>query len=266
MIVDSHAHLDFPDFAPDRDAVIRRAGEAGVSAIINIGIDLRTSRVAVDLAEKYPGVYASVGLHPHEAARGGEEVFRALAELARHPKVVAVGETGLDYHYDRPPKAVQQEAFRRQIALAAEAGLPVIVHAREAWDDVLDILRKEGSGLQGGVMHCFSGDMAVAEECLALGFHISFAGPVTFRNARVAKEVARAVPLERLLVETDCPFLSPHPHRGERNEPARVTLVIAEIARLRGLDFSAVAAATGANARRLFRLDGRRRGGQGLAG
>ncbi len=266
MIVDTHAHLDFPDFAQDREAVLERARQAGVTAIVTIGIDVETSRAAVALAEQYPGVYASVGLHPHEAARGTEEAYRLLADLARHPRVVAIGEIGLDYHYDRPPRAVQQEAFRRQIRMAVEAGLPVIVHAREAYDDVLDILREEGACLAGGVMHCFSGDVRVAEQCLSLGFHLSLAGPVTFRNAQTTKEVASRVPLDRLLVETDCPFLSPHPYRGQRNEPARVVLVVEEIARLRGLSYAEVAAATAANARRLFRLNGRSGGDGGRDG
>lgn len=255
-MIDTHAHLDYPQYKGDRDAVLRRAWEAGLTAIVTIGTDLTSSRRAVALAESDPRLYAAVGIHPSEAGRARPEAYPALTDLARHHRVVAIGETGLDYHYPEPPVAVQQEAFRRQINLARERGLPLVIHAREAYDDVLATLREERAGEVGGVMHCFSGDRAVAEAALALGFHISFAGPVTFQNASRTKEMARCIPLDRLLVETDSPFLSPHPLRGQRNEPARVVLVVEEIARLRGLPPAEVSARVVENARRLFRLDG----------
>lgn len=255
-MIDTHAHLDYPQYKEDREAVLRRAWEAGLAAIVTIGTDLASSRRAVALAEGDPRLYAAVGVHPGEAGRARPEAYRALDGLVRHPRVVAVGETGLDYHYPEPPAAVQQDAFRRQIHLARERGLPLIIHAREAYGDVLAILREERAAEVGGVMHCFSGDQATADAALALGFYISFAGPVTFRNAPLTKEIASRVPLDRLLVETDSPFLSPHPFRGQRNEPARVVLVAEEIARLRDLPPAELAARVTANARRLFRLDG----------
>lgn len=250
-MIDTHAHLDFPEYDEDREAMIARAWAAGLTAIVTIGTDLERSRRAVALAESDPRIHAAVGLHPHEAAKLDTE-FDALAEAARHPRVVAIGETGLDYYYPEPAPALQHEAFRRQIGLARALGLPVIVHSRDAHDDVLRILAEEGP--VEGVMHCFSADARVAEAALALGLHISFSGTVTFKNAAVTKEVARRVPLERLLIETDCPFLSPHPFRGQRNEPARVVLVAEEIARLRDLSVEALARRTEENARRLFRL------------
>jgi len=252
-LIDTHAHLDFPQYDGDRDAVLRRAWEAGLTGIVTVGTDAASARRAVGLAEAAPRVHAAVGLHPHEAARLADE-WEELARLARHPRVVAIGETGLDYHYPDPPPDRQREAFRRQVRLARELGLPVIVHARDAYDEVLRILEEEGVAEVGGVMHCFAADARVAEEALALGLHVSFSGIVTFRNAYQVREAAAWVPLERLLVETDCPFLSPHPYRGQRNEPARVGLVVEEIARLRGLEAAAVARQTGENAVRLFRL------------
>lgn len=250
-MIDTHAHLDFPEYDEDREAVIARAWAAGLTAVITVGTDLARSRRAVSLAEGDPRIHAAVGIHPHEATKLEAE-FDALAEIARHPRVVAVGETGLDYHHPEPAPALQESAFRRQIGLARALGLPVIVHSRDAHDDVLRILAEEGP--VEGVMHCFSADERVAEAALALGLHISFSGTVTFKNAAVTKEVARRVPLERLLVETDCPFLSPHPFRGRRNEPARVVLVAEEIARLRGLPVEALSRRVEENARRLFRL------------
>lgn len=253
-LVDTHAHLDFPEFDHDREAVLARAWEAGVGSIITIGTDVERSRRAVVLAEGDPRIYAAVGIHPHEAAAMDEGLWAALEELARHPRVVAIGEVGLDYHYDRPPRDVQAAAFRRQVHLARAVGKPLIIHSREAHDDVVCILREEGAARIGGVMHCFSGDVRQAEDCLGLGFYISLAGPVTFKSGEVARRVAAAVPADRLLVETDCPFLSPHPYRGQRNEPARVALVAAEVARARRITEEEAAALTGENARRLFGL------------
>ncbi len=250
-MIDTHAHLDFPEYDEDREAMIARAWAAGLTAVLTVGTDLERSRRAIALAESDPRIFAAVGLHPHEAAKLEVEL-EALARAARHPRVVAIGETGLDYHHPEPAPALQEAAFRRQIGLARALGLPIIVHSRDAHDDVLRILAEEGP--VEGVMHCFSADARVAEAAVALGLHISFSGTVTFKNATVTKEVARRVPLERLLIETDCPFLCPHPFRGQRNEPARVVLVAEEIARLRDLPVEAVAHQTEENALRLFRL------------
>ncbi len=255
LLVDTHAHLDFPQFDGDREAVLARAWEAGVGAIVTIGVDANASRRAVELAMSDGRIFAAVGIHPHEADKASEADWAALEELARHPRVVAVGETGLDYHYDRPPRKAQEAALRLQVRLARAVGEALIVHSREAHDDVVRVLREECADRVGGVMHCFSGDVAQAEECLSLGFHISLAGPVTFKGAETARRVAATVPADRLLVETDCPFLSPHPYRGQRNEPARVALVASEVARARGLAPEEAAALTGGNARRLFRMD-----------
>lgn len=255
LLVDTHAHLDFAQFDPDRPDVLERAWQAGLGAIITIGIDEVTSRRAVALAQSHPRLFATIGFHPHEAAKADDRALERLRALAGQAKVVALGEIGLDYHYDHPPREQQQTVFRRQVRLAREFGLPIAVHSREANQEVLAILREEGAAEVGGVMHCFSGDVSTAEAFIELGFYISLAGPVTFQNATTPKFVARRVPLDRLLVETDCPFLSPHPYRGQRNEPARVTLVVDEIARQRSIKPEEVARHTGANARRLFRLD-----------
>lgn len=254
-MVDTHAHLDFPDYDGDRAAVLARAWAAGLSAIVTVATDAAAARRALALAEEEPRVHVAVGLHPHEAARLEQE-WPELERLAAHPRVVAVGETGLDYHRPEADREAQREAFRRHLRLARRLGLPVIVHARDAHDEALSLLAAEGEGRLPGVMHCFTADLRTAAAALELGLHISFSGIVTFRNAHQVRAAAAAVPGERLLAETDCPFLSPHPHRGERNEPARVALVVAELARLRGESPEQVARQTAANAFRLFRLPG----------
>jgi TatD DNase family protein len=229
------------------------------------------SQAGVTLAETYPQVYAAVGVHPHEAKSLNDEILAELQNLAQQPKVVAIGEIGLDYYRDRSPRPVQRQAFRQQLALARELGKPIIVHDREAHKDVMNMLRqwvREGYqpsatshqpsaiGHQPvGVMHCFSGDLAMAREVIEMGFYISIPGPVTFTNARRLPELVRALPLERLLIETDCPYLTPHPHRGKRNEPAHVRLVAEAIARIRGISLEQVARITTANARALFGLE-----------
>ncbi len=259
-LVDTHAHLDFPQFAGEEEEVLRRAAAAGVAAVVAVGTTVAASRRAVELAAGLDGtagvrVHAAAGIHPHETEALPEEAWAELEEVARHPRVVALGETGLDYHYDRPPRAAQEEAFRRHLDLARRLGLPVIVHAREAYADVYRVLREEGVPA-GGVMHCFAGEEAEAAAALELGLFVSFAGPVTFKNAERLRRVAAAVPPAGLLVETDCPFLSPHPFRGQRNEPARVRLVVEALAEVHGLAPEELAELTAANAARLFRLDG----------
>lgn len=255
-MIDTHAHLDYPQYDGDRREVLSRAWDSGLTAIITVGTDDDASRRAVSLAESNPRIYAAVGLHPHEAGKVNDRIMAALEELARRPRVVAVGETGLDYHHPTPPSAAQEDVFRKHIHLARDAGLPLIIHSRDAHDEVMSMLRLEGGREIGGVMHCFAGDREAAEEALELGFHISFSGILTFKNAVTTKEVARHVPSDRLLVETDCPFLSPHPFRGQRNEPARVSLVVRELARLKELSVEEMAVTTTANARRLFSLNG----------
>ncbi|HUX75745.1 MAG TPA: TatD family hydrolase [Anaerolineae bacterium] len=249
QLTDSHAHLDFPQFDADRDAVVERARGAGLVAILNVGADLPSSRAAVALADTYDFVYAAVGVHPHDAATVTLAVLDELRTLARHPKVVAVGEIGLDYYRDLSPRPVQRRAFADQLALAAELHLPVVVHSREAHDDVLAALQGWGGA---GVLHSYSAGPERLEEVLGLGFSIGISGPVTFRKADRLRAVAAAVPLERLLVETDCPYLTPVPYRGKRNEPAYVRYVVEAVARAQGVPAEAVAQATAVNAHSLF--------------
>ena len=257
MFVDSHAHIDGDEFGGERDEVVARAREAGVRAILNVGTgDPHGGNFerAVALAESYEGVYAAAGVHPHDARLYDEGAERRLLEVLRgSEKVVALGEIGLDYHYDNSPREVQREVFARQLRLAREEGLPVIIHSREADEDTAEIL---AAGLAGsgtlGVMHCFGGGPALASAALGLGFMISFAGNVTFKKADALREVAAAVPLERLLVETDCPYLAPAPFRGRRNEPAYVVETARFLAGLRGVGHEELGRVTSENFARLF--------------
>ena len=253
MLADSHAHIDDERFDADRDEVVARALAAGVSLIVNIGADMASSARSVALAEKYPGIYAAVGMHPHDSQDMKETDYRQLEQWANHPKVVAIGEIGLDYHYDLSPRPVQKEVFLRQLDLARKTGKPFIIHEREAHADMLDIIRNAARGLNG-VFHCFSGSVETAREYLKMGFYISVAGPVTFPKSVKTKEVAKAVPLDRLLVETDSPYLTPQPFRGKRNEPAYVRIVAEEIANLRDISLAELAEVTTANVRKLFNI------------
>jgi TatD DNase family protein len=232
QIIDSHAHLQFEEYAAELNGVLARAQGAGLDAIINVGTDLASSRAAVALADRFPQLYAAVGLHPHEAATFTGEIGAALADLARHPKVVAIGETGLDYYYHHAPREAQQTAFRAQLELAQAAGLPVIVHSRDAKDETLRQLA-ELTPTRKGVLHCFTGDLDMALQAIGMGLYISFSGIVTFKNAGPLREVAKALPLESILIETDCPFLTPTPHRGKRNEPAFIVRVAEQLAELK---------------------------------
>jgi TatD DNase family protein len=253
-LADSHCHIDMPQFDGDRDAVMARALAAGVRELLVVGgVDeegghLRALRVADAL-----GVPASAGLHPHEAGLAGEGIYNELLGLAREGRIVAVGEVGLDFHYDYSPRPLQQEAFRRQVRLARTAGLPLIVHTRKADQETVAILEEEGAAEVGGVIHCFTGGRELAERALALGFHISFSGIVAFPRTEVIQQVAKEVPRNRLLVETDAPFLAPPPHRGRRNEPAFVVEVARRVAALRGESVEELGAATLENYARLFR-------------
>jgi len=254
-LIDSHTHLYDPVFDADRDDVIRRAREAGISAVISIGCDLETSRRAVDLADRHEMIYATVGVHPHEVKHLDEAGLAELQKLAAHIKVVGYGEIGLDYYYLHSPKETQQRQFRRQIGLAKELGLPIVVHSRDAKSDTLAILKEEGAETVGGVMHCFTGDLEMARTAIRMNFYISFSGVLTFANAGALREVARALPLERILVETDCPYLSPVPNRGRRNEPAYIRHTADALARLYPSQVpDSVMKITADNAARLFRI------------
>ena len=256
MLIDSHAHLDDERFEDDLPAVLRRAEEGGLSHILTVGTGLESCESAIALAASNRSlVSAAVAIHPHDAKDADEAAVARLRELARRREVVAVGETGLDYYYDNSPREAQRSVFEWHLKLALDMDLPVIVHCREAFRDGLAILRKfKGAGLRG-VAHCFSGSEAVAQEFLELGFYVSFAGPLTFRNAAKVRAVAAAVPLGRTLIETDCPYLAPHPKRGKRNEPSFVRYVAEKLAEVHGTSMQKVAETTSANARRLFRLD-----------
>lgn len=254
MLFDSHAHIDDSRFDSDRLETIERARENGVTGIINIGADMASSARSVALAQAYEGIYAAVGIHPHDAKAAVNADYDRMAEwVDKEKKVVAIGEIGLDYYYDLSPREVQQEVFIRHIDLARQLRKPIIIHDRDAHGDVMNIVKKEAKGIIG-VFHCYSGSLEMAKEVLKLGFYVSFAGPVTFAKSTKLKEIAAAVPLERLLVETDSPYLTPHPHRGRRNEPAHVRLVAEEVARLRGLSLEAVAEATTQNVKQLFHI------------
>ncbi|MDQ3584359.1 MAG: TatD family hydrolase [Acidobacteriota bacterium] len=259
MFIDSHAHIDGPEYDADRDEVIARARKAGVRAILNIGTgdphggDLKR---AVELTERYETVFAAVGVHPHDARLFDGRAEELLLALVRRPRVIAWGEIGLDFHYDHSPREVQREVFRRQLRLAREAGLPVIIHSRAADDETIEILREEWSGAErSGIMHCFGGGWPMAESALALGFMISFAGNVTFKKAEPLREVAKQIPLTRLLIETDCPYLTPVPFRGHRNEPARVVETARCLAELHGMDVAELGRITTENFTTFFRLN-----------
>ena len=254
MLVDSHCHLDFPDFAAERDAVVARAHEAGIMRMLTISTRLDEFAAVLAIARGYDGIWCSVGVHPHEAADHADLVPNDLVALTDDPKVVAIGETGLDFHYDLSPRDVQERIFRAHIAAAITSGLPLVIHSREADDRMAEILREARPA--AGVMHCFSSGRALAEAALEVGFYISISGIVTFRNADELRAIVRDVPLDRLLVETDAPYLAPVPYRGKRNEPAFVAATAEAIARLKGIEPEELAAATTANFFRLFNKAG----------
>ncbi|MDD2558782.1 MAG: TatD family nuclease-associated radical SAM protein [Desulfuromonadaceae bacterium] len=255
-LVDTHAHLDGPRFATDLDTVLERATAVGVHTIITVGCNLESSQASVALTQQYsqhfPKIYASVGVHPHDSSTLSPQILEQLRELANNEKVVAIGETGLDYFRNRSPHEVQQQAFRQQIQLARQCGKPVIIHSRDAHTDVLSIMRAENAQECGGVLHCFSGNLQVAQACLDMGFHLSFAGNITYPKNEGLREVIRNIPLERILVETDCPYLAPQSMRGKRNEPAYTVETAACIAELRGLTPHDIARITSLNAYELF--------------
>jgi TatD DNase family protein len=268
-LVDSHVHLDDRKFDADREAVIERALAAGVERMMAIGTgggppDLET---AIRQAERYPFIAATIGVHPHDASKATPETFARLRELAAHPKVLAIGEIGLDYHYDFSPRDVQQSVFRKQLEIAAEAGKPIVIHSRESWADTMAMLASrplpDGRGSEPvseprpsgsdwyGIIHCFTGNPQQAREALDLGFHLAFGGVLTFPSAEAVREAARMTPEDRLLVETDCPYLAPVPYRGKRNEPAFVVEVTRRLAEVRGSTLHEIAAQTTRNFERL---------------
>ncbi|MEK6283481.1 MAG: TatD family hydrolase [Acidobacteriota bacterium] len=259
MFIDSHAHIDGPEFDGDRDDVIQRAHNAGVSVILNVGTGDPYSGAlerAADLAEKYAGIYTAIGTHPHDARLYDETAEQKIRTLIKERSgVIAWGEIGLDFHYDNSPRDVQKEVFRQQLRSAREVGLPVIVHTREAENETIEILRAEWVGSKlPGIMHCFSGTLDLAQKTVELGFLISFSGIVTFKKAEDLRTVARYVPLDRLLIETDCPYLTPIPYRGKRNEPSYVVEVARCLAESRGIELEEIARVTSANFNRAFGL------------
>jgi TatD DNase family protein len=246
-LVDSHCHLDDEKFDADRDAVIERALATGVETMMAIGTGGELD-VAIRLAEKHPFIYATIGVHPHDAAKASAETFVRLRDLASHPKVLAIGEIGLDYHYDFSPRDVQHRVFDRQLEIAAEFGKPLVIHTREAWEDTMAHFSSGPATLpHGGIMHCFTGDSTQARQALAFGFHLSFGGVLTFPKAESVREAARITPEERLLIETDCPYLAPVPHRGTRNEPAFVIETARRLAALRAVPIEEIASVTTRN-------------------
>src|SRR5512139_859800 len=255
MLIDTHTHLDDARYNDDRDAMIARAREAGVEQFVTIGCDLATSQAAVALAEQHSFVYASIGVHPHEVKHIQEAWYDQFRRLAKNRKVVAYGEIGLDYHYNHSSPKEQRERFREQIQLARELHLPVIIHTREAQEDTIAILKDERASEIGGVFHCFSGDARLAKDALDLGFYLSFSGILTFQNATMLRDIAKTVPLDRVLIETDCPYLTPVPYRGKRNEPAYVSQVAKQLAAIHSeFPLEEVQRRTTENAKRLFKI------------
>lgn len=254
ILIDTHAHLDHERFKDDVDQVIERAKLAQVQSIITVGADLASSRQAVEFAKRSPDVIATVGVHPHDADSVSESVLNEIAILAQDEGVVAIGEIGLDYHYDFSPRDVQRRVFAIQISLARKLELPIVVHVREAYQDVMSILKSEHAEDVGGIIHCFSGDREVAKDCLDMGFYISVGGILTFANSKELRRIIRGLPLDRILLETDSPYLTPVPYRGKRNEPAYVVHVAEALADLKGIAFDEVAETTTLNACKLLGL------------
>ncbi|WP_433922278.1 TatD family hydrolase [Paenibacillus taichungensis] len=252
MLFDTHTHLDAPQFDEDREEMIQRAVDAGVGRMINVGFNRETIPSTMKLAETYDFIYAAVGWHPVDAIMMQEGDLEWIASLCKHEKVVAIGEIGLDYYWDTSPKEVQHRVLRQQIGLARELNMPIVIHNRDAHEDIVKILREEKAGEVGGVMHSFSGSWETAKMCLDLGFHLSFGGPITFKNAKQPKEVLEKVPMDRFFIETDAPYLTPHPYRGKRNETAHVRLVAEAAAEIKGISVEEIAAITTKNAMERF--------------
>ena len=253
-MIDSHVHLDDEAFNEDREDIIKSLGENGIELVINNSSDLPSSERSVKLANKYENIYAAIGVHPHEASFYNDEVENRLIELSKNKKVVAIGEIGLDYYYDFSDRETQKRVFIRQLELAREVDLPIIIHDRDAHGDIMNILRNEGKD-NWGIFHCYSGSWEMAKEAIKMGFYISFAGPVVFPKSTNLKEVARQVPLERILIETDSPYLTPPPFRGRRNDPSKTQFVAEEIASLKGLDVDEFCEIAFNNGKRVFGIE-----------
>lgn len=254
MLFDTHMHLNARQYDEDRKEVIERAFSEGVEQMVVVGFDDETIPLAIEIAEEYEHIYAAVGWHPVDAISYTEEKLTWLEELSSHPKVVALGEMGLDYHWDTSPEKTQKEVFKAQIKLAKKVNLPIVIHNREASEDIKKILIEEHAEEVGGIMHCYSSPIEDLQTYIDMNFYISLAGPVTFKNAPEVREIAKEIPLNRLLIETDSPYLTPHPYRGKRNEPARVKLIAQEIARVKDISFEELAKITTKNAKRIFKL------------
>ncbi|MFD2115486.1 TatD family hydrolase [Paenibacillus yanchengensis] len=251
-LFDTHIHMDSTKYNEDRHEMIARAKEAGVELFLNIGFNRETIATTLALADQYSEVYAAIGWHPVDTIDMKDDDLNWIEEQSKHPKVVAIGEIGLDYHWDTSPKDLQQQRFREQIRLAKKIGKPIVIHNRDAHADVVQILREENAAEVGGVMHCFSGSWEIAKECLAMNFYISFGGPVTFLNAKMPKEVLANTPIDKILIETDAPYLTPHPFRGKRNEAAYVALVAESVAQIKGLSVEEIGEITMRNGKKLF--------------
>jgi TatD DNase family protein len=252
--IDSHAHLDDKRFDTDRDELINSLSDNGIEAVLNPGADLKSSKNALFLAEKYPFIYAAVGCHPHDTKYMNDDTMNIFKEMAKNNKVIAIGEIGLDYYYDNSDRDTQKKWFREQIRLAKELDLPYIVHDRDAHEDILNIMKEEHYDGARGILHCYSGSVELSREFIKLGFYISLAGPVTFAKARVSKLVAKEIPFDKLLIETDSPYLTPEPFRGKRNEPKYVRYVAEEIAKIRNVSIDEVAERTKENFKTLFEI------------
>ena len=254
MLIDTHAHLQDENFKKDLAQVLSRATSAGVEKIICVGYDLKSSQEALLIARKYRQVYAVVGIHPHDAQSLNPDVLEKIYNMARDQRVVAIGEIGLDFYRDLSPRDIQRQAFREQIKMAQELGKPIVIHDRDAHQEVLEIIKAEKAGKNQGIMHCYSGAMPLAIELLKEGFYLSFAGPLTFKNAHKAQEVAAKIPMDKILIETDCPYLTPEPWRGKINEPANVKYVAAKLGELRDKTTEEVAYLTNINAKKVYRI------------
>lgn len=254
MIFDTHAHYDDERFDEDRDALLKSMKDAGIGNIVNIGANMASSQRSLDLAAEYDFMYAAVGVHPSDCAELDDEKIEKLKEMSSFPKCVAIGEIGLDYYWPEPEHDLQKKWFKRQIALAREVELPIIVHSRDAAADTVDILKSENAGELGGVVHCFSYSKEVAEECVKMGFYIGIGGVLTFKNGRKMKEVAEAIPMESIILETDCPYLAPEPFRGKRNSSLYLPYVVSAMAQIKGISEEEVISITEANAREMYRL------------
>ncbi|PAK32600.1 TatD family hydrolase [Bacillus safensis] len=255
MLFDTHAHLNAEQYNEDLEQVIERAKSEKVEKIVVVGFDRPTITRAMELIEEYDFIYAAIGWHPVDAIDMTDEDLAWIKDLSQHEKVVAIGEMGLDYYWDKSPKDVQKEVFRHQIALAKEVKLPIVIHNRDATEDVVTILKEEGAAEVGGIMHCFTGSLETAKACMEMNFYISFGGPVTFKNAKKPKEVVKEIPSDKLLIETDCPYLTPVPFRGKRNEPSYVKYIAEQIAELREISFEELAELTTKNAKKVFRIN-----------